>query len=87
MTHADDAASNQTDEAAQYVGPRQVEEFAMQEVHGEEPAEVAFAHGAGKPPGAAEDLQERLGLSAARLDSRTARTASRSTRQLVVPRR
>ncbi len=87
MAHTDNAAPSQTNETAQYVRPRQVEEFAMQEVHGEVPAEVAFAHGASEPPGAAEDLQERLGLSATRLDSRTARTASRSTRQLVVPRR
>ncbi len=87
MTHADDAASNQTDEAAQYVGPRQVEEFAMQDVDGEVPAKAALTHGASEPPGAAKDLQERFGLSAARLDSRAARTASRSTRQLVVPRR
>ena len=87
MTHTDNAAPNQTHETAQDVGPRQVEELAVKDVDGKVLAEVAFAHGAGEPPGAAEDLQERFGLSAARLDSRAARTALRSTRQLVKSRR
>ncbi len=87
MAHTDNTASNQTNEAAQYVRPRQVEEVALHDVHGEEPAEVALTHGAGKSPGAAVDLQERLGLSSTRLDSRTAYAASRSARKLVVPRR
>ena len=87
MTHTDNAAPNQANEAAQDVGPRQVEEVAVQDVHGEVPAEIAVAYGAGEPPGAAKDLQERFRLSAARLDSRTARAASRSTRQLVKSRR
>ena len=84
MTHTDNAAPNQTRERAQDVRPRQVEELAVEDVDGKVPAEVAFTHGAGKPPGAAEDLQERFGLSAARLDSRTAGTAPRSTKQLVI---
>ena len=87
MTHTDNAAPNQANEAAQDVRPRQVEEVAVQYIHREVPAEIAFAYGAGEPPGAAKNLQKRLGLSAARLNSRTARAASRSTRQLVKSRR
>ncbi len=87
MTHADNTAPNQSHETAQDVGPRQVEELAVEDVDGKVPAEVAFTHGAGKPPGAAEDLQERFGLSAARLDSRAVCTAPRSTPQLVISRR